>query len=279
MLDQMWPTLGEDPGAQVAAALGSLTSGYNSLSVVKALPVDYTALATQVGYVYKYVPAHADLIYCLLNCVKDAARPIFSGEQVRMVCVGGGPGTELIGALKFAERLPKRASSIACEIWDRNLPWQAAVAAATETAPTGLSITTSFAQFDWQSADPLAALATIENADVITLSYTLSEVWRYNADNSVSVNLDRIIGALKPGALVLYSDNSGPNFDPYAEKYLFARSDLTVLDRHAHDHMLIGSDEQSSVTADYRQLMGAGSGTMPKLRGNATSAAFLKISA
>jgi hypothetical protein len=175
------------------------------------------------------------------------------------------------------ERLPHPAPLISCRIWDHYQPWEIAVSAAAQTAPATIAVDTAFAYFDWLHVGPWDVAAAVGDANVLTLSYALSEVWRYNAGNAVSFNLDRIIGALQPGAVVLYSDNSGPCFDPHVEAHLFGRADLALLNRHVHDHMLIGPDEQAAVNNAYRQLMGAGEGTMPKLRGKATSAAFRKI--
>ena len=150
-----------------------------------------------------------------------------------------------------------------------------AIAAAAATAPAEIKIETGFANFNWY--DPgVWEPEHFQHIDVLTLSYTLSEVWRYNDDGSVEANIDRIISALRPGALVLYSDNSGEHFDPHAEAFLFSRADLIDVDRHQHDHMLIGGDEQKDVLQEYRTWMGGSLVTHPKLTGKATSAAFLK---
>ena len=90
MLDQMCPKLGDNGGAAVTAALYALQSRYSTLSDKQSIPIDYGALATQIGYVHKYAAAHADLIYCLLQRTRQSSQAIFAKNHVRMLCVGGG---------------------------------------------------------------------------------------------------------------------------------------------------------------------------------------------
>jgi len=277
MLDQLCPQFGLN-GQQLATALATLSAGYGSLAKGTNL-IDYSSAATQAAYVYKYVPAHADLIYRELQASRERVRHVFEQPVVNLLCVGGGPGTELLGVLKFKERLPAGGGQLRCRIWDRNAPWEAVIAAAAATAPAQIGVTANFDTFDWQFAGEWDAAAAVGDTDVLTLSYTLSEVWRFNGNGAVSANLNRIICALKPGAVLVYSDNSGQAFDPHFEANLLNRDDLTLLNRTDHTHMLVGSDEQMSDVADYRTWMGSGYGTMCKLTGQATCAAFIKVDA
>jgi len=110
-------------------------------------------------------------------------------------------------------------------------------------------------------------------SDLFIFSYTLSEAWRYNSDGSVSGFLDHVISASKPGAMFLYSDNSGQQFDPHFTREFLERKDLRLVHRESYDHVIVGSDEQTSDLEPYVEKFAR----KPKLRGKATCAAMVKI--
>jgi hypothetical protein len=261
-------------GPTVRQSIAQLSSSYLGLHDPAREAVDYSSIHAQIGYLYEYVPANADLIFQTLVASASHAHDLLKKTAISMACIGGGPGTELLGLFKYAERRPGKVASIACDIWDHNTPWSAVHRAVASTAPSGITSKIDLEEFNWLTKYKWGG--SKYGYQLVTLSYTLSEVWRSNKTGIVSENVDGIICSLHPGTLIIYSDNRGDNFDPNFKSHFLDRPDLEVVSNEDYTHMLIGSDEQASVLAPYREWLGSGA-PMSKLTGRATCAALVKV--
>ena len=67
-------------------------------------PIDYTKLTTHIAYMYRSFPAHGDWVYKALCLARRAVASAFSKDVAEVACIGGGPGSDIAGVLKFAER-------------------------------------------------------------------------------------------------------------------------------------------------------------------------------
>jgi len=277
ILDQLCPPLDEPAGqAQIRmkAHLARLTEEYPCIWDGTRAAVDYGDPACHAAYIFKYVTANAELIYKALWAARLEANDIFANPSINMVCVGGGPGTELYALFKYLERVEHQVEQVNCLILDHYPAWIEAHRALLATKPANVQIAIEYAQM--QLADPATVPeASIAAADLLTFSYSLSESWRYNASSGGGVNraVQAILGAVKAGALVLYSDNAGPHFDPNMEREFLNRVDLRQIERADYTHMLVGADEQMDTVKEYKAWLDM----RPKLTGKATAAVFAKL--
>lgn len=273
MLDQMCPLLDSGGQAQplVKAQLDALADAYPQIWNPVAAPIDYSQPACQAAYVYQYMVANANLIYNALRDATATSKAIFSRDQVKIACVGGGPGTEMIGIFKYLERRTPGMPNLLATVLDHHPTWSSVWPVTLSTRPQGVGASIGFAPMNLSAPAKWHAF-DFAQADMITFSYCLSEVWRFNGDGRISKCIASILGAAKAGALIVYSDNGGPNFDPNMERDFAGRPDLIQVHRHNYTHMLIGNDEEKSVVGDYTNWLGK----FPKLRGNATVATFVK---
>ena len=187
--------------------------------------------------------------------------------------MGGGPGSDLLGLLKFTERLPKHPKKLTVEVLDHHLDWWNMWDHTLATFPAKIGCDAHIRRMDFCKKDAWVENYDFLSSDVFLFSYSLSEAWRYNADGSLSEFIDMIVKNANNGALFIYSDNSGAHFDPHFEREFVARSDLRLAHRETYAHMVVGHDEESSDLEPYL----AAFSRMPKLKGNATCAALVKI--
>lgn len=266
VLNALGPQLPQNAQPAVSAALTTLRAAYRGLQNPGLAPIDYADITTQTAYVFGYLGANADLINRALCLDHAASQRVLNQPAVRIVAVGGGPGTELVGIYKYLDRHRCTCQRIEYLALDHHPTWQNLWPGVISTQPEGVTTTIAQVPFTIQGHIDGAALEAIAAADIVTFSYSLSETWRYGANGQVALTLDQIILALRPGALVLYSDNGGPNFDPHLDANFSQRQDITVL---GHDRLsqMVGNDEEKSVLNQWSEWIKNGS---PKLKGDAT---------
>ena len=112
ILDAMLAEMGSDGHEAVKDQISKLAQSYQTIWNSEINPIDYSAPATQAAYVFTYLGAHADLVYQTLNGASPDSKAIFNQPKVKIACIGGGPGSDLLGAVKFAERLKKQPKKL-----------------------------------------------------------------------------------------------------------------------------------------------------------------------
>ena len=62
--------------------------------------VDHSDLVSRFAYIYKYVTCHANLVSQTI-AESDELGALFNREKVNVTCIGGGPGSDFLGILKY----------------------------------------------------------------------------------------------------------------------------------------------------------------------------------
>jgi ribosomal protein RSM22 (predicted rRNA methylase) len=271
MLDQICPPLGENGGPAIKAAQEALSLGYGQLRDGAAPPIDYSDRATQAAYVFSYLAPNASLVYAGLSRAAAEVQAAMALRPVRIVAVGGGPGTELVALFKFIELYQLANVEIELTILDRNPAWAVIWPIAAATAPAGATARITFRPFSMHENGFEAPPVEIATADIVIFSYCLSEAWRYNAEGVVSARLADLIAAAKPGALFIYVDNGG-TFDVDLDRDFINATGVHHLFRFAKQQF-IGSEEQFESLRAYHDWI---KGRMPRWTGRATVAGVMK---
>jgi hypothetical protein len=129
ILDETFDSIdGADQAAKDKAVTRSLTrmsAAYSDLATTGG--PDYSQPQCRVGYIFRYVTSHANLVYAVLNHC-PATRALFKEEREKLTisCLGGGPGSDLLGVIKLL--LAKRGSGekmpqVLAYICDREQMW------------------------------------------------------------------------------------------------------------------------------------------------------------
>jgi hypothetical protein len=275
VLDRLTSTAkvgGDELDSLVQTQLSYLTGQYPKLLYLTRPPVDYSSEATQIAYVYRCAPAHGQWVYHALLAAHSRASKIFSQKVVRVAAIGGGPGSDLLGVMKYSAMMGLAASHISFKLLDHEPAWARVSAEFAATYAGQRSLDVSFERLDLAVGSPWAASHEFLSADIFTFSFSLSEAWVFDGDGSVSAFLDCVISNAKPGALFVYVDNGGPSFSSRVEPH-FCRRDVKQIVASDDQRRLLGSDEQSSAVAAYKARFEQS----PKLTGNVSYRVWEKL--
>ena len=212
--------------ALINARLESIRKEYAALTDLEAPEVDYSDPITRFAYIYKYTVAHADYIKQLIDR-HDAISELLKGATPRVACIGGGPGSDLLGILKFMMRHRIRDVKLTCHIFDRERAWADSWSDVATVLDVPFRVSTAFMQLDVTDRNTWKAYGKLAQADLFTLSYFVSEVWRLA--EKAEPFFEHFLAQMKSGAVLLFIDN---NSDPFVEWFdsMVARYDFDCLE-------------------------------------------------
>ena len=95
---------GDKLDTEIKIRMQYLSQSYGQLSSTDREPVDYKDPSTRFAYVFKYVASHGDYVVQVLEALsKELDGPIFDPGKIRVSCIGGGPGSDIIAILKYLD--------------------------------------------------------------------------------------------------------------------------------------------------------------------------------
>ncbi|MFN8049804.1 MAG: hypothetical protein U0P48_14685 [Ancrocorticia sp.] len=163
--------------AEIKAALAGLAPAYADLKNTKREPINYVSPQARFAYIYKYTVAHADYIRQLIESNAELLA-LFKSESVSVACVGGGPGSDLLGVLKHMIRFGSK-TTLTCYLFDRERAWGDSWSEVAKPLAADFQLYPVFQQMDITDASQWASYRKFLGADLFTFSYFLSEVWSF----------------------------------------------------------------------------------------------------
>ncbi len=203
-------TYGEVPGtkavrdASIKAALEAMSQQYLQKLMTEGGP-DFNSPATRFGYVYQHVPAHAYWFYSLLERSPDALKVLENGKA-RVTCMGGGPGSEIVGFLKALDERDITCK-LFCELIDGCDAWKATWDDVAYNLDLDGSLHTTYVIHDVGNEATWTSPSQIAKADIIALSFFVSEIFHLSTAKKYLV---KKLSAAKSGAILLVQDNRTP---------------------------------------------------------------------
>jgi hypothetical protein len=212
---------GGDADKAIAAQIDYLSKSYGQLNQAGRQPVNYKDPATRFAYVYKYVASHGDYVVQVLEALRlKLEGPIFTTESVRVSCVGGGPGSDIIAILKYLEerKATEKVKKVTCYLLDREQAWADTWTELDDSLKTDLLLHANFQPLDVTAPESWAQQKKFLQADIFTMSYFVSEVMGLDKDGVVTKFWQTLFKEAKPGALFVYDDNGHDAFNSYFDK-------------------------------------------------------------
>lgn len=207
MLDHFYnietPATGLDD--RVNACLATISSNYLNGNTSPAL--DLSCSTSRLAYLYQYFSVHSrHLAKTLTEARKVNGGPLFTGQEICVACLGGGPGTDAVGVLKYLRESSSEPQQFQCCVLDNEPAWNQNWQPISQLLG---SVTPFFAITD--ATVPMSAdgHGYVSTADLITISYLVSAVQKYDANNVVTNYFQSVFSMVKKGALIVYVDNAG----------------------------------------------------------------------
>ena len=214
VLDEIYRRIPGDEATkdkQIAAKMVALSQAYSKLAE-KGVPHDYADAVTRFAYIYVYVTSHASVVYQLIRdnapsraCA--ALKELFDKEQLSITCIGGGPGSDFLGILKYIIK-KKKTPRLKLNLFDREPAWNECWSDVDDKLK--MAISNNFTPFDVTTPDTWKPFDKFLLSDLFTMIYFMSEI------NSLREQADAFFEYLfenaKPGSLILYVDNNNKTF-------------------------------------------------------------------
>jgi len=190
--------------ASIKNALTVMADQYRNKLMTHGGP-DFDDPATRFGYVYQHVPAHAHWMYDLIQKSPQALAVLKSGKA-RITCIGGGPGSDVVGILKVLDET-EESCSLFCELIDGCEAWKSTWSDLAFQLDLKGALHTDYVIHDVSDKSTWSSPSRIGKADIITLSFFVSEI--HHLANSVEY-LTKMLQSAKSGAVLLVLDNRTP---------------------------------------------------------------------
>lgn len=140
--------------------------------------IDYYGSICRIAYLYRQGPAQATVIERVLLQSEHLRAILKNKRELRVVAVGGGPGTELLGLIKLLAEVPNDLTNITFDVLDLVPQWRDTWEQFKRKAKahTSLIIEANFSPLDVFDHQSYASYDTLfSDADIVVFNYIFSE--------------------------------------------------------------------------------------------------------
>jgi len=242
-----------DKDTKITEQLGALSKRYNDI-LVKGGP-DYEDEVTRFAYVFRYSTAHAEYLNGAIGWSPDL-RAALKREQIYITCIGGGPGSDVLGFVKFFLSNKDRPK-LTYFVLDKEQGWVETWADVDAIVSDELQTSRNFITVDVTDKPAYEKLKKPFEADIFTLIYFLSEIFKFK--KTAEPFFTHCFSKMKKGALFVVIDFRDDDLQGWIDS-LAEDSGLETLET-AETRTHMGSDEEKTVLADFIKKFGS-----PKLQ-------------
>ncbi len=210
--------------------------------------INYRDPVTRFAYVYVYVTSHANLV-CQVIKRSKCLRECFQRQGlIHVSCIGGGPGSDLLGILKYIEQYNIHVpDKIKCYLVDKEQAWSESWSDVDEKVNTDIPLSTYFMPIDVSDDDSWAIQKKYLRADLFTMIYFLSEL--YSCREKVGPYFEHLFREARAESLYLFLDNRDSAFYSWFDD-LCRRNGVQIVDSQEYK-MQMPCDEEKTDLGEY----------------------------
>jgi len=179
---------------------------------------DYGEKIKKFCYLYKYSVAHGYYIYSTLKRTNPKIKPsIFSRNPTRIACIGGGPGTEVIGLCRYFREVEAEnlGNLVEVTIFDKEPSWEEACQRILECVSPEINIRLRFVAFDATQPETYSGI-DFSGFHLIMANFFASEIRKaknIGASKGFWKHMFESMGAGKIFLVVDFADSDGRGWD------------------------------------------------------------------
>lgn len=186
----------------IKKTMKSMSIAYGQLK--RGNSVNHSDVVSRFAYIYMYVTSHANIVNQIIQRSSELGA-VFDREKVDVACIGGGPGSELLGTLKYLLTTEK-TPHLTCQLFDKEKSWSECWSDVGKKVPSNLRFSTFSEQIDIFNSNHWSSKKKFLRSDIFTMAFFLSEVfWNKSQAEPFFQNL---FSNAKHEALFLYIDNN-----------------------------------------------------------------------
>lgn len=170
--------------------------------------ITYSDPITRFAYIYTYVTSHANLV-CTLIERNYLLGKLFDNPKVNVACIGGGPGSDFLGILKYL-MTNKKSPTVKFQLCDKEKTWAESWCDVDDKIDPNFRISTSYLPLNVTDPDDWKAHNKYFQSDLFTMIYFMSEI--YTLKELANEYFANLFSQAKVGSLFLFVDNNNPNF-------------------------------------------------------------------
>lgn len=239
----------------IRTELGSLSKAYANL--LNAGCIDYAEAARRFAYIYRYTTTHANLVYSLFRKCPEAGA-FFKSDKVSLCAIGGGPGSDFLGALKYCEAAAL-SPELRCLLLDRDPAWGESWIDVDEKIAANFNLKTVFQPLDVTNPSSYKAYVKYFSSDIFTLIYFMSEVYASRVE--AADYFASLFSNAKTGSLFLFADNNDSRFYGWFDR-LAEQHGIDIIDKSEGLYQLPPAEEKTDLGTYYAKF------DAPKLSGD-----------
>jgi len=237
--------------ALIKKELTNLSTEYGMLASKTSSAIDYSDSVKRFAYIYKYTVAHADYIMQLIEGCKPL-RDLLSTKSIEVACLGGGPGSDLLGILKYLIKTGAKDLSLKCYIFDKERAWGDSWSDVASQLKPLFQVFPVFQQMDVTESKTWASYQKFLRADLFTLSYFLSEVWKIK--DAAEPFFEHCMSQMKSGSMMLFVDNNDSRFRDWFD--VMAKKHGLVVVKSAEEELCFSNNEEKTDFGKYFDKFG-----------------------
>ncbi len=241
----------------IRKALAATSHRYRKELLTEGGP-DFSDPVVRFAYVFAYVPSHAHWLHELITWSPEA-QAAFEQRKLRITCLGGGPGSDLVGILKFMASHNKEPD-LYCELVDGCIQWKSTWSDMAFNLDWERTLHTDYVVHDATDTRTRSHPCKFSRADVFTLSFFVSELTAHQ--ERAEDYLRWALKQAKPGAVVLFNDNNDSRFYGWFDE-LTAALDFETLLAGTGERKIRDRLESKDIVGHFTEKFGA----TPKLSG------------
>ena len=208
--------------------------------------IDYSDPRTRFAYIYAYVTSHSNLV-CSIIQQNNVLGNVFDHKKVNVACIGGGPGSDFLGILKYL-MTNKKSPTIKFQLCDREKSWAESWSDVDDKVEDlEFRISTSYLPLDVTKRDDWESHRKYFQSDLFTMIYFMSEV--FSLQDSANEYFAHLFNQAKIGSLFLFIDNNNSEFYNWFDQ-LAANHKIDILRSNETD-MKVPLDEEKSDLGKY----------------------------
>lgn len=225
-------------------ALEYLREEYSHLS--QECNINYSDPTTRFAYIYAYVTSHSNLV-CSIIQQNNVLGNLFENKKVDVACIGGGPGSDFLGILKYL-MTNKKSPRIKFQLCDREKSWAESWSDVDDKVEDlEFRISTSYLPLDVTKRDDWESHRKYFQSDLFTMIYFMSEV--FSLRDSAEEYFAHLFNQAKTGSLFLFIDNNNSEFYNWFDQ-LAANHKIDIL-RSNETNMKVPFHEEKSDLGKY----------------------------